>query len=196
MGVVKFHIQAGILKHLPLIWNNQESTRPTKSIVRESFFNTMSINIVECVFVEAFGGCGSMGIEALSRGASEAIFYEIDKRAYNILLQNLAFAQKRASGLKFYAYNTDFFTQSFQRWITTKENVILYFDPPFCIREGMGDIYERLLTMVENLGQCSVNFIVFEHWSGYNMPSIVGEYILLKTRQFGKSSLTYYTLKD
>ncbi len=60
----------------------------------------------------------------------------------------------------------------------------------------MGDIYERLLTMVENLGQCSVNFIVFEHWSGYNMPSIVGEYILLKTRQFGKSSLTYYILKD
>ncbi|MCX2717639.1 16S rRNA (guanine(966)-N(2))-methyltransferase RsmD [Helicobacter sp. MIT 21-1697] len=196
MNIARFHIQAGKLKNLPLVWNNQESTRPTKSIVRESFFNTMSTNIVECVFVEAFGGCGSMGIEALSRGASEAIFYEIDKRAYNILLQNLTFAQKRETALKFYAYNTDFFTQSFHRWITLKENVILYLDPPFCIREGMEDIYERLLIMVENLGRCNVHFIVFEHWSGYNMPFIVGEYILLKTRQFGKSSLTYYTLKD
>ncbi len=115
MGVVKFHIQAGILKHLPLIWNNQESTRPTKSIVRESFFNTMGTNIVECVFVEAFGGCGSMGIEALSRGASEAIFYEIDKRAYNILLQNLAFAQKKSIRAKILCLQYRFFYTKFAK---------------------------------------------------------------------------------
>lgn len=189
----KFHIHAGMLKHLRLMWDNQISTRPTKSIVRESFFNTMGASIVDSVFIEGFGGCGSMGIEALSRGAKEAVFYEINKKAYHILSQNLALAQKRVPTLKFSAYNADFFTQSFQKWAA--QHIILYLDPPFCTREGMNDIYERLFVMIEKL-QESACFIVFEHWSEYNMPDIIGAYAKLKMRQFGKSTLTYYTLKD
>ena len=95
----RFHIQSGVLKHLKLIWNAKSSTRPTKSIVKESFFNTMKSEIVDCVFIEGFGGCGSMGIEALSLGASEAVFYEIDTEAYKILCQNLTHANNAAHKL-------------------------------------------------------------------------------------------------
>ena len=59
--MAQFHIQAGNLKHLKLIFNPDESTRPTKSIVRGSFFDTLGSEIVDSVFIEAFGGCGSMG---------------------------------------------------------------------------------------------------------------------------------------
>lgn len=195
----RFHIQSGSLKHLKLLWNAKSSTRPTKSIVKESFFNTMGSEIVDSVFVEGFGGCGSMGLEALSLGASEAVFYEIDKEAYNILCHNLAnaqnVAQKIGKTLNFFTFNADFFTQSLQSW-TNSQKVILYLDPPFCIREGMQDIYERLFTLVRNLGRCGVRFIVFEHLSGYNMPKILGVYTQYKMRSFGKSTLTYYIAKD
>ena len=44
--------------------------------------------------------------------------------------------------------------------------------------------------------QSRVDLIVFEHWSGYNMPHFFGEYEKYKTRQFGKSTLTYFIIKD
>lgn len=199
MAKVRFHIQTGILKNLNLMWNNEEGTRPTKSILKESFFNTMRGEIIDCVFVEAFGGCGSMGIEALSLGAREAVFYEINAKACHILRHNLTSAQNAAQKigkrLKFSLYNADFFTQSFQGWLHSQK-VIVYLDPPFCIREGMSDIYERLFTWVGNLESCGVCFIVVEHLSGYEMPKHLGVYMRFKQRCFGKSTLTYYISKD
>lgn len=201
----RFHIQSGSLKHLKLIWNAKLSTRPTKSIVKESFFNTLKSEIVGSVFIEGFGGCGSMGIEALSLGASEAVFCEIDTEAYKILCQNLANAKNAALKLgkilKFSTFNADFFhthifTQSFQESWGNSQRVILYLDPPFCIRQGMQDIYERLFALIRNLQPCGVRFIVFEHLSGYNMPEMLGVYMRYKMRSFGKSTLTYYIAKD
>ncbi len=177
--MAQFHIQAGNLKHLKLIFNPDESTRPTKSIVRGSFFDTLGSEIVDSVFIEAFGGCGSMGIEALSRGARAAIFYEINKEAYEILSRNLTLMRDRAPHFQCKSFNADFFTQD--------------------IREGMADIYERLITKICNFShsqQSRVDLIVFEHWSGYNMPHFFGEYEKHKTRQFGKSTLTYFIIKD
>lgn len=194
---MNFKITTGILKNLPLMLNPNPSTRPTKSIVRQSCFNTIGSEIVGSVFIEGFGGCGSMGIEALSRGASRAIFFEKDTFAYEILLQNLTLAQKRESSLVFQTYNTDFFTAF---WNIEKAvlsyNVILYLDPPFCIREGMEDIYEQCFTFIRSLTQGFVNLIVFEHWSEYNIPHFIGDFGLHKTRKFGKTTLTYYLLKD
>ena len=194
---MNFKISAGKLKNLPLIWNADATTRPTKSIVRESCFNTLGARVLDSVFIEGFGGCGSMGIEAHSRGASEAVFFEIHKRAYEILQQNLALVSKRESCLKFKVYNADFFTAFGEKALDSKsQTIILYLDPPFCIREGMQEIYEQCFTLIQSLSQGFVNLIVFEHWSGYNMPHWIGDFGLHKTRQFGKTSLTYYALKD
>ena len=161
----------------------------------------MKSEIVDCVFIEGFGGCGSMGIEALSLGASEAVFYEIDTEAYKILCQNLAnaknVAQKLGKILKFSTFNADFFsTDIFTQGFIHTQKAILYLDPPFCIREGMQGIYERLFALVRNLKPCGVRFIVFEHLSGYNMPEMLGVYMRYKMRSFGKSTLTYYIAKD
>lgn len=191
-----FAIQSGVLKGLKLVFNPAEGTRPTKSIVRESFFNTIGGEIVGSVFIEAFAGCGSMGLEALSRGASEAVFYEIDKGAYSILEKNLSLAKRRIPTLNISHFHTDFFAQDLKPYMSLPIQVILYLDPPFCIREGKADIYQKLLAKIHNLGRCAIGLIVFEHWSEYNMPHIIGVCERLKVRQFGKSALTYFRLKD
>lgn len=191
-----FAIQTGKLKHLALIFNHHQGTRPTKSIVRQSCFNTIGADIVGSVFIEGFAGCGSMGIEALSRGAYKAIFYEKEKYAYDILCKNLSLAKKREPMLHCESFCGDFFTQNLQNICNTNHRHILYLDPPFYIRDGQEAIYERLLLKIAKLTQFFFSLIIFEHWSEYNAPDKIGIYALLKTRRFGQSALTYYIPKS
>lgn len=137
-----------------------------------------------------------MGIEALSRGAKCAVFFEINTKAHGILESNLKAAKKRVMELNFQSYNTDFFCAFESKLQVLDAPVILYLDPPFCIREGMQDIYERCFRLVEKLLSDKVRSVIFEHWSGYEMPLGLGDFGLSKKRQFGKSSLTYYVVKE
>ncbi len=63
--------------------------RPTPDKVRESLFNILSREIGGSVFVDAYAGTGPVGIEALSRGARQAIFIEKDRAATNLIKSNL-----------------------------------------------------------------------------------------------------------
>lgn len=81
-------VMAGKYKGLKLY--APSSARPSKSILKESCFNILGNSIVGAQFIEAFSGSGSMGIEALSRGAKRAIFFEQDKEALEVLQKNLA----------------------------------------------------------------------------------------------------------
>jgi len=65
-------------------------TRPTSDRLRETLFNILSPNIEGAIFVDAYAGTGAVGIEALSRGARHAVFIEKDRRAVEVIKQNLA----------------------------------------------------------------------------------------------------------
>ena len=51
-------------------------TRPTSDRLRETLFNVLAPKIAGAVFADLYAGSGAVGIEALSRGAREAIFVE------------------------------------------------------------------------------------------------------------------------
>lgn len=63
--------------------------RPTTDQVRETLFNILQNKIEGCVFVDAFAGSGSVGIEAISRDASTTYFVESNRKALQVLEQNL-----------------------------------------------------------------------------------------------------------
>ncbi len=67
-------------------------TRPTTDKVREAVFNALgSLDLVrDAVVADLFAGSGGLGIEALSRGAAEAVFVERDRAALRTLRDNLA----------------------------------------------------------------------------------------------------------
>ena len=92
-----------------------DSTRPITDRVKTALFDTIQFSIAGCRFLDLFGGSGGVGIEALSRGAKEAVFVEIDRRALRTIGENLrrsglasgarvvrgdAFAYLRRSGLE------------------------------------------------------------------------------------------------
>jgi len=63
--------------------------RPTSDRLRETLFDILGARVRNAVFVDAFAGTGSIGLEALSRGASEVVFIEPSPAAVRLLRQNL-----------------------------------------------------------------------------------------------------------
>lgn len=65
------------------------ATRPVSDRAKQAFFNILGVDIEHSVFLDLFAGTGSVGIEALSRGASLALFLDTDSRAINTINTNL-----------------------------------------------------------------------------------------------------------
>ena len=65
------------------------TTRPTSDFVRESLFNILRGSIEGLVVVDLFAGTGALGLEALSRGASRAIFVEQNRANVALIYRNL-----------------------------------------------------------------------------------------------------------
>jgi len=66
-----------------------DSTRPTLDRYKETLFNTMQTYVPDSYFIDVFAGTGSIGIEALSRGAAKAVFIENNKKALAVIKENL-----------------------------------------------------------------------------------------------------------
>jgi len=66
-----------------------DSTRPVTDRTKEALFNILGGDIQNATFLDLFGGTGSVGIEALSRGASFAQFLDLDRLAVQTIRSNL-----------------------------------------------------------------------------------------------------------
>lgn len=64
-------------------------TRPITDRVKEALFNIIGFEIMGSSFLDLFGGSGSVGIEALSRGAERVDIIELNAKAYKIVQENL-----------------------------------------------------------------------------------------------------------
>lgn len=67
-------------------------TRPTTDRVREALFNVLAarLDLTGMTVLDLYAGSGALGLEALSRGASRALFVESDRRAADVLAGNIA----------------------------------------------------------------------------------------------------------
>lgn len=84
---------AGSARSLRLKTIEGNDTRPTTDRIKETLFNIINDRIYGCVFLDLFSGSGGIGIEALSRGASEAVFVENNKNAALCIKDNLKFTK-------------------------------------------------------------------------------------------------------
>ncbi|MGJ0312981.1 16S rRNA (guanine(966)-N(2))-methyltransferase RsmD [Aliarcobacter cryaerophilus] len=188
-------IIAGAYKGKVLSLPSLDVTRSSKAVLKESVFNVLQFDIIDKIFIESFAGSGSIGLEAISRGAKRAYFIELDKKSYSILVKNC----KSINIEKCQTIQGNAFVQTpliLEFLKNSKEEVILYVDPPFDFREGMEDIYDKSFRMIENIENSNIFKIIIEHESKLEVPKILGRFSLEKTRKFGKSSLSYFSYKD
>ena len=188
-------IIAGAYKGKVLSLPSLDVTRSSKAVLKESVFNVLQFDIIDKIFIESFAGSGSIGLEAISRGAKRAYFIELDKKSYSILVKNC----KSINIEKCQTIQGNAFVQTpliLEFLKNSKEEIILYVDPPFDYREGMEDIYDKSFRMIENIENSNIFKIIIEHESKLEVPKILGKFNLEKTRKFGKSSLSYFSYKD
>ena len=188
-------IIAGAYKGKVLNLPSLDVTRSSKAVLKESVFNVLQFDIIDKIFIESFAGSGSIGLEAISRGAKRAYFIELDKKSYSILVKNC----KSINIEKCQTIQGNAFVQTpliLEFLKNSKEEIILYVDPPFDFREGMEDIYDKSFRMIENIENSNIFKIIIEHESKLEVPKILGKFSLEKTRKFGKSSLSYFSYKD
>jgi len=86
---VSLRVIAGVAKGRRLKLVPGDTTRPVMDRVKEALFNILGRDIVGSVFLDLFAGTGSVGIEALSRGAKQAVFVEIERKAVQTIQDNL-----------------------------------------------------------------------------------------------------------
>ena len=103
-----------------------ENFRPTTDRARETLFNILQTKIEGSVFVDAFAGSGSVGIEAISRGAAKVYFMESNRKALQILEENLLSCCKEEETWRIFTMDV------WKSWdVLPKDVDFFYFDPPY-----------------------------------------------------------------
>ena len=104
------------------------ATRPTTDRIKETLFNIIAFDLPEASFLDLFSGSGAIGIEALSRGAAEAVFVENAAECQKVIQANLVHTklQERARLLQ-----TDVLSALDRLAAEGKKFDIIFMDPPY-----------------------------------------------------------------
>ena len=82
-------IISGSLRGLKLVSLEGSDTRPTLDNVKEAIFSMLFGKVADAKVLDLFAGSGSLGLEALSRGAKEAVFVDLNPKACHVIEQNI-----------------------------------------------------------------------------------------------------------
>jgi len=118
---------AGKARSLVLCTPEGMETRPTTDRTKETLFNIIQFDVQDSVFLDLFAGSGGIGIEALSRGAKEAVFVDNSKDAEGCILQNLKHTKLDSFAT---VYKQDVFV-ALTRMEYQKKFDIVFMDPPY-----------------------------------------------------------------
>ncbi|MDT8066780.1 MAG: 16S rRNA (guanine(966)-N(2))-methyltransferase RsmD [Terriglobia bacterium] len=185
MRVIAGKYRSRTLQSLP-----GDETRPTYDRLKETLFNVLASagKIDGAVFVDLFAGTGSIGIEALSRGASQVYFVESGKRAAQTIRANLqslgimetveVIEQPAAEALRLL------------REAGLHPDVI-FLDPPY----SMHGAYARVLRIVAQGGLLTDgSIVVAEHEKRYDPGEGAGHLKRYRRLDQGDSSLSFYRM--
>jgi 16S rRNA (guanine966-N2)-methyltransferase len=151
--------------------------RPTKAIVREAIFDILKHYVVDSDVLDIFAGTGSLGLEALSRGASHCTFIERYPRVLTYNIQHLSYSEQTKIIV------SDF--RSGLKYLKGKEFDIIFLDPPYR-RQYLTDAL-RLIAALRILNKNGI--IVAEHDVDKKLE-IPEDMKHLKTYIYGDTALT------
>lgn len=165
-------------------------TKPTMSMVRKSLFDICQGCIENAYFLDLFACSGSMGIEALSRGAKHSTFIEKDRKAVRCLEENIkALALQEQSTV----ICGDVFSQIKKLQEGQKTYDIIYIDPPYPLVENPNRPLVPLLEFLDKSSLLVPFSLVFleERAPGILKPSCftLSHLKHKNTRQFGSTLL-------
>jgi 16S rRNA (guanine966-N2)-methyltransferase len=129
-------IIAGEFRRRRLLISPGLTTRPITDRAKEILFERIQDLIVDKRIADIFAGTGSLGLEALSRGAHSVVFLESDKRAFELLEQNVAALriEDRALCWRTDALKSSFHPKGVEDFLPFE---VVFFDPPYRLAEKL-----------------------------------------------------------
>ena len=166
------------------------STRPTTDKVKESIFNIIGPYFEEGNVLDLFAGTGSLGIEALSRGMTSAVFVDQDKLSIETIYKNL-----ETTNLKQFA---EVYKNDYQRALKAlaKREVsfdLIFLDPPYKLK--------KLDKIIQFIGKHNLlketGTIVTEHDADYDFTDHLEEnFVVYKQVSYGDTGITIVQFKN
>lgn len=182
-------IIAGKFRSRLLKSTKRMALRPTSDKLRETLFNVLGGLVIDARFMDLFAGTGAVGIEALSRGASEAIFVEKHPPTAALIKKNLAFLEIR-SGARVVA--SDALKALEQLTKGTSGIDILFLDPPYAETEH----YKIVLAFLGDANLLAENAVVVaEHQRSLDLPETFGKLERVRVLRQGDAALTFYRFR-
>jgi 16S rRNA (guanine(966)-N(2))-methyltransferase RsmD len=161
------------------------ATRPTVDRVKEALFNLLGNKVIGARFLDLFAGAGGIGIEALSRGAAQAVFIEISPRAVRVIRENLLH-----TGL------ADRAEVHRQEAVSALDNLgkseqvfdLIYVDPPY-----LKGYEEKVLEKINKYGLMDEKgILVVESSKKDTLPEHVGQLTMVRREKYGDTLLNFY----
>lgn len=158
--------------------------RPTAERVKEAVFSIIQFDIEGRRVLDLFGGCGQMGIEALSRGAASATFVDSSQEAARIIENNLKTAHLSA--------NAEVIKRDYKLFLSScsKTFDIAFIDPPY-----HAGFYKSALEGCAAV-MSEYGIIFCEHPSDVEVPERAGDFVKQKDYRYGKVYITSYRREE
>ncbi|MCU9533444.1 16S rRNA (guanine(966)-N(2))-methyltransferase RsmD [Streptococcus sp. CSL10205-OR2] len=173
---------AGQFRGRPLITLDGKTTRPTSDKVKGAIFSMIGPFFDGGRALDLFSGSGSLGIEAVSRGMSEAVLVEKDYRAQKVIAENIKMT-KTKNQLKLLKMDA----KKALAQLDGQFDLVLL-DPPYAKEEIV-----KTISQLEELGLLSKDvMIVCETDKTVSLPEEVSDFGIWKQKTYGISKVTVY----
>ena len=160
--------------------------RPTSDKVKEAIFSMLMHDVPGARVIDLFAGTGSLGLEALSRGAEFCQFSDLDRDSIRIININI---EKCGAQDKSAVYNGDF-RKALKRFKGKAD--LIFMDPPY----GSG-FYLKALEEVDSLDLLTEEgIIIAEHEKHVDLPMEVGNLFCYDERRYGKTVVSLYSRRS
>lgn len=158
--------------------------RPTTDRVREAVFSSLGTAVPGSRILDLFAGSGSLGLEALSRGASSAVFVESDRRAAATISENLAKTRLEGGTViqrDVFSYLSSAPADGFD---------LAFADPPYARDEESMEVLERLLSSDDLARALASGLLVLESASDRPLPAH-SLWVPTKEKHYGGTRITF-----
>lgn len=156
--------------------------------VRAAVFSSLGDAVPGARVLDLFAGSGALGIEALSRGAANAVFVDSDRQSAQCILRNLRKCRLEAAS----AQTMDVF-RFLEIYAHPGAYDLVFADPPYRKLDGDRDFVTPLLASMELAGSLSAHgTFILETLSTEALPPLADTpWDLLRSRSYGESAIHY-----